>query len=190
MFKKEEIIRLKEGALAVIPTDTLYGLVTTTRNKTSYEKLVRVKGIKPERVGFIVLIPEIESLKEFGIKLGEFEEKICKKAWPGPFSIEFKIRSDFKEMTGFDVPAFRVPNNEDLLALLKETGPLFAPSANITNMPPSKTISEAKKYFGDQVDFYIDAGILDNPPSTVIAFDGEKIIIKRQGSGDMQSLGI
>ena len=64
---------------------------------------------------------------------------------------------------------------------MQEIGPLIAPSANIEGYPYAKTINEAKKYFGGQIDFYQDTGELISNPSTLIKIDEGKIEILRQG---------
>ena len=78
--------------------------------------------------------------------------------------------------------AFRVPNNEFLLKLLKIIGPLVAPSANFEGEDPAKNIVAAKKYFNDSVAFYIDAGELKSKPSTVVKLEKEKLTILREGA--------
>jgi len=78
--------------------------------------------------------------------------------------------------------AFRLPNKKDLINLIKKVGPLVAPSANIEGKPPAKTISQAKKYFGEKVDFYIDSGKISGPPSTLIEIKNNDIFIKREGA--------
>ncbi len=75
--------------------------------------------------------------------------------------------------------AFRYPKDERLQEILKDTGPLVAPSANPEGMPPATTIEEAKKYFSESVDFYVDGGTRDAKPSSVIQFKDEKEIILR-----------
>ena len=57
-------------------------------------------------------------------------------------------------------------------------------SANKPGEPTATDISGAMAYFGDSVDFYVDAGDLGiRPPSTIIEFDKTgNIIIHRQGA--------
>ncbi|MDO8686599.1 MAG: Sua5/YciO/YrdC/YwlC family protein, partial [Candidatus Berkelbacteria bacterium] len=76
--------------------------------------------------------------------------------------------------------AFRIPALEELRDLLIKTGPLIAPSANLEAKPPSKTIFEAKEYFGDLVDLYIDGGSLDTKASKVVSLhkDGSETILR------------
>ncbi len=78
--------------------------------------------------------------------------------------------------------AVRFPGRKDLAELLQKTGPLISTSANPEGGRPAKNIGEAKKYFGDKIDFYVDEGNLESEPSTLIDFIGDEIkIIKRGG---------
>jgi len=55
-----------------------------------------------------------------------------------------------------------------------------APSANLEGKPPAKTITEAKKYFGDKVDFYVNSGKIIGPASILIQIKNNKIIVIRK----------
>ncbi|MBP7822695.1 MAG: Sua5/YciO/YrdC/YwlC family protein, partial [Candidatus Moranbacteria bacterium] len=59
------------------------------------------------------------------------------------------------------------------------------PSANIQGERPAETIAEAKKYFGDSVDFYIDGGILRGNPSTIVRLENNHITTIRSGTVDI-----
>ena len=81
--------------------------------------------------------------------------------------------------------AFRLPDNHLLRSLIKQTGPLVAPSANLEGQAEAKTIAAAKKYFGDKIDFYLDAGTKESLPSTLIKIENDKIIVLRKGAVDV-----
>ena len=48
---------------------------------------------------------------------------------------------------------------KNLIKILKQTGPLVAPSTNPEGEEPAYNIKQAKKYFGDNIDFYINEGV-------------------------------
>src|SRR3989338_7413332 len=82
--------------------------------------------------------------------------------------------ADFDDLhRGLGTIAFRLPDKEELRKLLREAGPIVAPSANIEGQPPAQTIEQAQKYFGTAVDFYIDGGEIDGKPSTILDLCGE-----------------
>jgi len=174
---------LSSGGVAVIPTDTIYGIVGRALNPKTVERIYKIKKRRPDKP-FIVLIAEIGDLEQFGIKITPKTTEILNKYLPGQVSIILDCpNSDLEYLhRGTNSLAFRLPDKEDLQELIKQTGPLVAPSANPEGETPASTIDEAKNYFGDQIDFYQDAGELKSEPSTLIKITNNKIEVLRQGA--------
>lgn len=173
---------LKNGGVAVIPTDTLYGIVSSALDKKAVKKVYLLKKRNPKKPP-IILISSLKDLIHFSIKLDKNISDFLKKIWPDKISVVLPCKNKkfsylAKEKKSL---AFRIPQNTQLLKLLKKTGPLIAPSANWEGNPPAENIKEAKKYFGEEVDFYIDNGVLKSLPSTLISIKNGKIKIERQG---------
>ncbi len=174
---------LKSGLVGVIPTDTIYGLVGRALQPEAVKKVFKLKN-RSDGKGFIVLVSTAEDLKQFGVILSEKSLEILNKFWPGAVSVVLPVDSNkFDYLAAADgTIAFRCPDKKDLLDLLKETGPLVAPSANPEGQPPAKNIIEAKNYFADSVDFYEDGGELISAPSTLIRIKDDKIEVLREGA--------
>ena len=191
---------LKKGGIGVMPTDTILGLVGSALNEKTVEKMYEVRKRKPDKP-FITLIHSIEDLKLFGIKPESDTLEILNKYWPGKVSIIMPIIQDKKKdldsrlhgndntggkfeylHRGTNSLAFRVPKCKWLRDLLKETGPLAAPSANPEGLPPAGNITEARKYFGEQVDFYLAGRKYEGKPSTLIRIKDGKIEVIREGA--------
>jgi L-threonylcarbamoyladenylate synthase len=172
---------LKRGGTGVLATDTLYGLVGSAFSSEAVERIYKLKkrnSLKP----FIVLVSCVEDLEKFGIALTAKLIAQLKRYWPGPYSILLPVVSEkFAYIhRGTNRVAFRIPDKDDLLDVLAQTGPLVAPSANIEGKPPAQTISEARKYFGADVDFYVDEGERKNKASTILFFDGDGVVTERK----------
>ncbi len=75
-----------------------------------------------------------------------------------------------------------MPDSAELRDLLLQTGPLMAPSANKEGEPTATTVEEARRAFGDRVDLYVDVGVLDSLPSTLVKFENNKPIVLRHGA--------
>ena len=163
---------LKNGGIGVIPTDTIYGIVGSALNPQTVEKIYTLRK-RSKNKPFIILISSLDDLKKFDVTLTKEQENFLKKIWPNPVSVVLP--------RGKNSLAFRMPKNKNLLDLLKRTGPLVAPSANIEGQKPAQTLDEAKKYFGDQVDFYIDGGELIAKPSALIELASSGIKVLRPG---------
>ena len=123
-------------------------------------------------------------LKKFGVETDDRTKTIFKKYWPGKVSIIFPVSwtSDVRKLKylhrGKKSLAFRLPAKKSLINLLEKTGPLVAPSANPEGKKPAAGIKEAKKYFGNQVDFYKSGGRAARNPSKIVSIEkgGERVL--------------
>lgn len=183
LYSQKLATYLKKGGIAVIPTDTIYGIVGSALVPQTVEKIYDLRQ-RNKNKPMIILIHSIKDLAMFNIKLKPKDRKILENLWPGKISIILDCPSKNLRYLhrGTKSLAFRIPEKKDLKKLLSFTGPLVAPSANIEGKPPAKTVFEAKKYFGNKIDFYVDAGKLDSQPSTLVALKNGNIIVKREGA--------
>jgi L-threonylcarbamoyladenylate synthase len=163
---------LKNGQVAVLKTDTLYGLVASVDNPAAVEKVYRLKGRNPDKACIILIADTSQILP--GTQWSEAYEELAAKYWPGPVSLVVPV--------GEDVPAYihrretslayRMPAPGPLRKLLQATGPLIAPSANPESLPPAQNIDEAEEYFGEGVPLYVDTGMCEqSEPSRIITLD-------------------
>lgn len=177
-FNTKLVKKIKAGAVGVIPTDTVYGVVASASNPAAVERLYKLKS-RENKPG-TVIAASIDQLVELGIKRRYL--KAVEQFWPGPVSVEIPHQLDYlHQSTGRQ--AFRIPDDKELLELLQRTGPLQTTSANLPGEPPATTVAEAKEYFGDSVDFYVDGGDLSGrKPSTIIKVVDDAIEVIREGA--------
>lgn len=170
MFGQKRVIEiLKLGGIGVLPTDTLYGLVARAFDKNAVERIYRVRR-RDRKKPLIILIASLGELKKFGIVLSQAQKKAISGFWPGKVSAVFECKSKKFEYLhrGKKSLAFRFPDDVELIKILKQTGPLVAPSANRPGDEPATNFKEARAYFTDEVDFYVDGGKLKSKPSTLV----------------------
>ena len=173
-----------QGKIGVIPTDTIYGIVGSALQPETVEKIYRLRKRALDKP-FIILISSLNDLNHFNIQLTQKQKDFLKRYWPNPLSVVLPVNDEkFKYLhRGTNSLAFRMPKDEKLTDLLRNTGPLVAPSANFEGDKPSETIEETKKYFGDEIDFYVDSGKIKSMPSTLISLNKDgTFIVLRQGS--------
>lgn len=172
---------ITNGAIGVIETDTIYGLIGSALSKEVVNRIYQVKN-RDTTKPFIILISDIKQLKDFGVELTEDELTKVKAYWPGAYSIILPTTENakFEYLTrGSGKICFRMPNRNDLFELIDLAGPIVAPSANKEGDKPATTIKEAYDYFGDDVDFYSDAGTVDGKASTILELkDGEFVEVR------------
>lgn len=167
------------GGVGVLPTDTLYGLVCRAADQSAVERLYGLKN-RDSKPG-TVIAANIGQLVDLGIKARYL--KAVEQFWPGAISIVIPSYDLAYIHKGKGSIALRVPADERLLKLLEQTGPLLTTSANNPGQPPANTLSEAQKYFGDSIDFYVDGGDLSgHKPSTVIRIIDDAVEVLREGA--------
>ena len=179
---------LKGGGVVVMPTDTIYGIVGIALNKSVVDRIYNLKKRLSEKP-CIILIGDISELEKFSIVLSKAQKNKMKEFWPisamadiGQLkAISIILDCYDKKFSylhrGTKTLAFRIPVLEDLQNLLLKTGPLIAPSANLEGLLPAQNINEAKNYFGDLVDLYINGREISSKPSKIIKINANGSVI-------------
>jgi L-threonylcarbamoyladenylate synthase len=178
----ELVSLLQNGAIGLIPTDTVYGLVCSAKDSVAVGKLYALKS-RDHKPGTIVAA-NTEQLVDLGIKRRYL--KAVEDFWPGMVSIEIPHSISYLNQ-GTGRQALRITSNESLRSLLAKTGPLQTTSANLPGKPPANNIEEAQVYFKDSIDFYVDGGDLSNrAPSAIIRVIDDAVEVIRPGYGFSQ----
>lgn len=182
-FNRKLALAIKNGAVGVLPTDTIYGIVGSAFSFSAVSRIYKLRKRRPDKP-FIVLISSIGDLKLFGVRMDRKMGGILRKIWPGKVSVILPVpgRRFFHIHRGMGRIAFRIPAQKGLRDFLKVSGPIVAPSANWEGKPPAANIREARRYFGNGVDFYLDRGVLESPPSTLVILQGGRQRVIRQGA--------
>lgn len=188
---KNVIEIIKKGGIGVLPTDTILGIVGSAYSKKAVEKIYKVRERDKEKP-LIILISDIGELKEFGVK--NIPEKELTKIWPNKVSIIFEVKNKKLKYLhrGTNTLCFRWSKTKFIAGILEKTGPLVAPSANPQGKIPAKNITEAKKYFGDKLDFYIPSKNSNLTSSTILKYltKEKKFELVREGAISINRLKI
>ncbi len=171
---------LLSGGIGVLATDTIYGVVGSALNQQTVERIYTVRKRHPDKP-FIILIHDQSQLEQFGVQLLPAQSSYLSEVWPGPVSVILACSSPELAYLhrGTNGLAFRVPGKESLRSLLFTTGALVAPSANPEGEPPATTINQARDYFGESIDFYIDEGEVTGTPSRLVDLRGDDPVVLR-----------
>ena len=173
---------INDGAIVVFPTDTVYGLGCNPYNHEAVLSLYEIK--KREKTKPFPVIgyskKEVEAIAEFN----PLEKKIAEKFWPGPITMLLKVK-DKEIQKSLDLGrkiAVRVPNNQCVLALLKECKLLIGTSANISGTTPFNDPNECSKNLSGY-DLLIDGGIISSQgESTIVEIENNNVKVLRKGS--------
>jgi L-threonylcarbamoyladenylate synthase len=166
-FTPDVVTVLTQGGVGVIPTDTIYGIVASLFNQNAVEKMYDLKNRSNDKRVGTILISDITQIEDYvdGTQLLR-----AQLLWPAPISVELPITHGLHYAhRGNGTLAFRMPDNQALLNLINQTGPLASSSANLADAPPAVTAQEAMSTFRSGVNFYVDGGDLSGrPPSKIV----------------------
>lgn len=152
---------LKDGGIVVIRTDTIYGIIARAADETAVEKVYAAKQ-RDLTKQCIVLIADADDVPAHSDTIRHISET---ESLPTSVVVTASDEPSWL-LRGGDSIAYRIVRDEFLRNVVRAVGPVIAPSANPESLPPARNIAEAKAYFGDNVDYYVDGGEV---PETVHA---------------------
>ncbi len=181
------ISAIKAGQPAVIPTDTVYGLVTTPYREEPVRRLYRLKG-RPETQPTAILASDLEMLFECVPELRGRAGRIAGRLLPGPYTLILVnparryrwLNGTTPEKIGVRVPIL----TGDAKTVLDRVGAVVATSANLGGGPDPRSLAEVPEELRAHC-ACLDAGELAGEPSTVIDFSGPEPLVLREGAGDV-----
>ncbi len=183
-MKQEKILKtLKNGELIIMPTDTIYGLVGDATNEDTINKVYEVKK-RDKNKPLLILVSDLQMLKEYVAEISPLEKQVINKFWPGPLTIILKKNNKLSNsLTGGQYTlGIRMPNNENLRKLIKEFGkPIIATSANIAGEETITNIYMLEQAMKKEINMIIDGGTINSISSTIIKVENNKIIFLREG---------
>ncbi len=183
---------LKKGSLAVIPTDTVYGIAADPAKPSAVKRLYIAKG-RDKSKQIPLLAYSLAEVEKYGAVLNDAERRLAAKFWPGPLTMVLKVSRPGSagqkgKRAGKSKPmfeGFRVPACEVTLRLLSMTGGVLrVTSANISGDQPAVTAQEAVAALGDYAEIVLDAGRTEGNVASSVVKVGEdgKITILREGA--------
>lgn len=173
---------LREGGLVAFPTETVYGLGADATNPQAIEGVFAAKG-RPADNPLIVHVRDLEGMERCAVT-DERVRALALAFMPGPLTLVLPARDTVPPIARAGLPtvALRVPDHPVALALLERTGPLVAPSANLSGRPSPTTARHVLDDLQGRI-----AAVLDGGPcrvgieSTVLDLSGERPAILRPG---------
>ncbi|MCE2767787.1 MAG: threonylcarbamoyl-AMP synthase, partial [Fimbriimonadaceae bacterium] len=124
---------IAKGGIAVLPTETVYGLAASIEHPSAIEAIFRAKG-RPNDNPLIVHIHSIEQLGKLAVDIPEAVKQLAHAFWPGPLSVVLKKSDQVSAAitAGGDTVAIRMPDHPVPLAVMAQENLCLAmPSANL-----------------------------------------------------------
>lgn len=159
--KLKEVARtIRQGGIAVFPTETVYGIGTNGLKENSVKRLYEVKQ-RPLNKPISLLVNGINMINEIAQEITDLEKALIKEFFPGPLTIILKKKDTVPNIVtaNSNMVGVRMPSNEIALKLIEYAGvPIATPSANISGKPSGTNMEDIMKDFEGKVDYFIDDG--------------------------------
>ncbi len=162
--QREDIERaaeyLKNGEVAAIPTETVYGLAANAFDPDAVKKIFAAKG-RPQDNPLIVHIAHVSELYSVAREVPEKALKLAERFMPGPLTVILPKKDIIPDevSAGLDTVAVRMPSHPAANAIIKAAGvPLAAPSANISGFPSPTSVQHVADDMNGRIVCIVDGG--------------------------------
>lgn len=169
---------INDGAVAVFPTDTVYGIGTNAFNEESIRRIYEIKN-RPAAVPLQILVGSVPLAQEI-VLWNESAEKLAAAFWPGALTMILTPNEKGRALRrGFAGLGLRVPGNPFLVGLLETMrAPLASTSANLHEMDVITTEKELLKTFENKADIILLGGTLSPVASTVLNMTESPVMVR------------
>ncbi|MCI9050269.1 MAG: threonylcarbamoyl-AMP synthase [Coprobacillus sp.] len=180
--KMNEIIStIKNGKVVAFPTETVYGLGVKFGSVEALDLLMEAKN-RDYSKAITLMVANKQEIENYAY-VSHDAKKIISRFMPGMLTLVFKKKEnvDSKMTNGKETIGIRIPDNDFVLSLLKEAGPMLVTSANLSNHPNTTSTKEVLEQLDGRIDLIVDGETNDSIASTVIDVSGKDIKILREG---------
>src|SRR5690349_16276137 len=172
------------GGVALLPTDTVYGLAVHPAFPESVERLFRLKQRSRSRQ-LPVMIASEDELAGLGVHVTEAARRLLRSPLvPGALTVVLGFGGGLAPpwLSGREEVAIRIPDDERMLAVLRRTGPRLVTSANLHGSATPESRADALAQLDGRPDVGIDGGILNPVPSTLVNCRRDPPVVEREGA--------
>jgi len=170
---------LGDGGVAVVPTESYYGLAADPRRERSVRAIHALKG-RPAGLGLPVVCADWQQLEELVVVPERFRVKLS-RIWPAALTVILPAREAIPAAKGLTL-AVRIPDHPGLRSLLYRVGPVTGTSANGHGKPSCVTIDDALRSLSSDPDLALDGGRTPGgEPSTLVDLTGDSPQLVRPG---------
>ncbi len=181
---RDALAVIHSGGLAIVPTETFYGIAADPFNTDTIENLRKIKGRESEKPVPLIADTSETTLSACRTVHPQFHS-ITGKFWPGPLTLILKAKPEIpKAITaGTGTVGIRVPGPSFALDLVRaHAGLLTATSANRAGDPPPISVDLLDPELVREVDLVVDGGPAPGgQPSTLLDLTVDPPRILRQG---------
>ena len=174
-----------QGGVAVVPTDTVYGLAARPVEAEAVRAIYRMKG-RPEGMHLPVLAASVGQVHALGVAFTSGAEALARRWWPGPLTLAFGFEPGLERPSWLDGPhrGGRAHPRPRLPARRSSSGPACSssPAPTRTARPRRAAPGTWRSRSVPAVDLIVDGGELQDVPSTLVNVREPEPSVEREGA--------
>ena len=182
---EQAVSALQGGGVAILGTDTVYGLVARVGEAAAIARIYELKR-RPQNMPLALLAHDVDALLAALPGIGLRTRRAVEAVLPGAYTLVVPAPDlplaalGVSPTTGIGV---RVPRlGARAHAVVSRTGPLASTSANLHGKPDAAQLGEIPPALTRFVDAIVDDGPLPGTPSTVVDVTGPEPRVLREGA--------
>jgi tRNA threonylcarbamoyl adenosine modification protein (Sua5/YciO/YrdC/YwlC family) len=179
--------------VAIVPTDTIYAFVCDLSQYKGFEKICRIKGIKPEKANFSLLCKDLSNISNYTKPFDRSIYKLLNKALPGPYTFLLEASNEVPSLfrSKKKTIGLRIPDHPIIQELIEALGrPLVSTSLHdldeIVAYPSDPEL--IAEQWESVVDVVVDGDFGHIVASTIIDCTSGKAVLLREGAGSSDIL--
>lgn len=182
---------LSGGGVALIPTETVYGLFTLYGNQSGVKRIFEIKK-RPIEKAIALTLSNPSDIGKYAY-LEESKKRLLESLLPGPVTavLEAAAGVHITAVSKEGTIGIRIPDYSFTLKVISSLSkPLLSTSANISGEEAPADFKKINASIIEKVDIAVGAG--QSPlgvPSTVVDLRGEKPVVIREGAVSAEELG-
>ncbi|MDF3821576.1 L-threonylcarbamoyladenylate synthase [Leptospira sp. 96542] len=177
---------LRDGAVYIFPTDTVYAMIADSNSKQGVDRLYELRKL-PKNKPLSLLCKDISMASHYIEYLANSSYRLLKRITPGPFTFVFKANKNLPKPSIVHHKdrhiGIRIPDHIYLQELLKIHESPLTSTSTFTEDNFIIDIDDLETIYGNKVDGIVDGGIVKIEPSTILSCIDENIEIIREGKG-------
>jgi tRNA threonylcarbamoyl adenosine modification protein (Sua5/YciO/YrdC/YwlC family) len=181
---------VRRGGVAVVPTDTVYGLTCSITSTDAIRRIYDLKQMDRKKP-LSILIGDMQAVGRYARGVSTPAYRVMKRVLPGPYTFIYLATPEVPKimLRKRRTIGIRMPDDPISLALLAELDePLLSTSIRSPEDEFMNDPVEIEGRYGPSVDVVIDGGRRLPVPSTVVDLSGADPILLREGKGDVAEL--
>lgn len=176
--------RIKEGQIAVIPTDTMYAIVGDALNVKAVERICKLKNINTDKTNLSIICHDISMAAEYS-RIDNKGFRLMKENCPGQFTFLFPTVSTLpRAFKGRKTVGIRIPDAQFARELAEAVGnPIITTSIAYEDEDYAINTDLIGEAYEGKVDFMVADDDGTTEVSTIVDCTGREPEITRQGLG-------